>query len=439
MRKIGLCLTLAIAPVFPAPCVGDDRPQAEPAQEHDHSEYTPLSDRLGLTPTFELRGRIEVDAVLAAQSAASRAQIGDLQNGYGFRRARLGAQGTVGTSARWVAEIDFANGHFRPRDLFVGLTALPGVREVHVGYFREPFSLEGATSSRFITFLERSSLNALDPSRNWGVAGYWRPESERLAFAAGAFRTGTTDGGFSSGDDGNWAVTSRFTALPVYEEGEGEGVFRLVHVGGAFSQRTPPGGVVRYNPDPQSNILQVSDNPVSPFLPRVNIPSNSQQLFNVQAAGVRGRFSVQGEWFATTIQQVDAGVVFLHGAYVYASYFLTGEHRGYDRATASFGPVHVLRPVIRGESGLARGSGAWELAARFSVADFQSANLPPPPPTPPVLSPTGTVLCEATLGVNWYLNDFTRVMIDYTLAAPVAESQPVLPVHLFGIRTAIYW
>ena len=228
-------------------------------------------------------------------------------------------------------------------------------------------------------------------------------------------------------------------ALPVYDEGEGEGVFRLLHVGGAFSQRTPPGGIVSYDPDPQSNILQVSDNPVSPFLPQVNIASNSQQLFNVQAAAVRGPFSVQSEWFATTIQQVDAGVVFLHGVYVYGSYFLTGEHRGYDRTTASFGPVHVLRPVIRSDRDCRRGWGAVELAARFSVADFSSRNLPPPIPTMPVISPTGTVLHEATFGVNWYLNDYTRVMTNYTLAAPVAAGQPVLPVHLFGIRTAIYW
>src|SRR5262245_18615347 len=73
-------------PVFKEPVV----------QEHAPASSNPLAERL--KPTFELRGRIQVDAVMAAQSAASQAQIGDLQNGYGFRRARLGAQGTVGTS-----------------------------------------------------------------------------------------------------------------------------------------------------------------------------------------------------------------------------------------------------------------------------------------------------------------------------------------------------
>jgi phosphate-selective porin OprO/OprP len=357
-----------------------------------------------------------------------------LQGGYGFRRARIGAQGHVGDSASWVAEIDFANGNFRARDLYAGLTALPGVQEVKVGYFREPFSLEGSTSSRFITFLERSPVNQLDPARNWGVAGYWWPESERALFVIGAFRNETNNGGFS-GAGNHWAVTTRLTGLPVYEDGGG--VFRLVHVGAAFSQREPPDDMVQYNPGLQSNILDVADSPVSPFLPDVVVPSNSQQLYNLQAAVVVGPASVQGEWSATSIQQIGAGVVFLHGFYVDASVFLTGEHRSYERKVGGFGPVRVLRPLIRKGHWGASGCGAVELAARFSVADFASENLPLTPT--PVGSPTGTILYQSTFGVNWYLNDYTRLMANYVLSVPAARGFPALPVHGFGIRTAIYW
>ncbi|MBP3960176.1 hypothetical protein J8F10_33535 [Gemmata sp. G18] len=397
----------------------------------------PLAERLGLKPTIELRGRIEADAVVVSQSTSSKALIGDLQNGYGFRRARLGAQGTVGDSARWVAEIDFANGNFRPRDLYVGLTALPGLRELRVGYFREPFSLEGATSSRFITFMERSPLNELDPARDWGVAGRWWTENERATFALGAFRVGTNNGGFSGGDDGNWAVTTRLTGLPIYANDEG--IFRLIHIGGAFSHRVPPNGVVRYAPDAQSNILDVNDSPVSPFLPTINIPASSQQLYNLQAAAVFGPLSFQGEWFGTTIQQTGAGPVFLHGFYVDASYFLTGEHRGYDRTDAAFANVSVLRPLVRTPSTPATGFGAVELAARFAVGDFMSANLPKAPSGPFATASQGAVLFQMTLGANWYLNDYTRIMVNYTMATPDARGTPALPVHVFGVRTALFW
>ncbi|MCI0699641.1 MAG: hypothetical protein L0241_00955, partial [Planctomycetia bacterium] len=369
-----------------------------PATPHTPTSSNPLAERLELVQKVELRGRIEADAVIVSQSTSSKALIGDIQNGYGFRRARLGAQGTVGTSSRWIAEIDFANGLFRARDLFVGLTALPGVDELKVGFFREPFSLDGATSSRFITFLERSPLNELDPARNWGVAGNWWSASQRAHFAIGAFRDGTNNSGFSGGDGGNWAVTTRLTGLPVFVEEEG--TFRLVHIGGAFSNRRPFNGVVQYAPAPQTNILDVSDSPASPFLPRMNIPANSQQLYNLQAAAVFGSLSFQGEWFGTAIQQKGAGVVFLHGFYVETSYFLTGEHRGYDKKEASFSRVSVRRPLVRTAGEPSTGLGAIELALRFSVADFASPNLPPPPTSGPfALAPTGAVLYQPTFGV----------------------------------------
>jgi phosphate-selective porin OprO/OprP len=421
-------------PAMPA----DPTPSAVPAVPVTEAppSSNPLVERL--KPTFELRGRIEADAVMVAQSTSSKALIGDIQNGYGFRRARIGAQGNIGTSARWVAEIDFANGNFRARDLYVALTALPGLRELRVGFFREPFSLEGATSSRFITFLERSPMNVLDPARNWGVAGSWWPENERATFAIGAFRSDTNSSGFSGGDAGNWAVTMRLTGLPVYVDEEG--VFRLVHVGGAFSQRVPPNGFVVYAPAAQTNIIDVSDSPASPFLPKVNIPANSQQLYNLQAAMVYGPFSLQGEWFGTGIQQTGGGgPIFFNGFYAYASYFLTGEHRGYDRKGGAFSQVEVQRPLVRTLSRPASGCGAFELTARFSVADFRSNNLPPPSSGPFALAPQGAILLQTTFGMNWYLNDYTRVMFNYLIETPEARGLPALPVHVFGIRTAIFW
>jgi phosphate-selective porin OprO/OprP len=118
--------------------------------------------------------------------------------------------------------------------------------------------------------------------------------------AVGFFRDGTNSGGMSTGDGDNWAVTTRLTGLPVYEDGPG--VFRLVHLGGAFSHRLPADGVVTYETDFQSNLITTSDNPASPFLPAVDIPAHSQQLYNLQAAAVYGPLSVQGEWIATAVQ-----------------------------------------------------------------------------------------------------------------------------------------
>lgn len=393
----------------------------------------PLVERLNLKPTIQLRGRIEAEASMASQSAASKQVLGDLVNGYGFRRVRLGAQGTIGDSASWVSEVELAGGSVRLRDVFVGLDAIPGVRQIRIGHFREPYSLEGMTSSNFITFLERSPLNVLSPARNWGVCGYWWPDDERVLFTLGAFRDGTSSAGQSSGDDSSWAYTARLTGLPIYEDTEAG--FELAHVGGAFSQRTPPNGVLNFAPRTGSSLLTVEDNPGSPFLPAVTVNTESYQLYNLQAAYVWNSFSVQGEWMAASVQQTDAGPIFVHGVYAYASYFLTGEHRGYNRTRGSFDQVNVLRPVIKNKDDPRGGFGAIELAARFSYMDFNSPNLPLDSNGRPV----GTTLYEMTFGATWYLNSYTRLMFNYTAGMP--EKVGFIPVtaHLFGLRAAVYW
>jgi phosphate-selective porin OprO/OprP len=388
---------------------------------------------IDLQPTIRLRGRIEADATMAVQSAESKATIGDLQNGYGFRRVRLGAQGTITDSTSWVSEAELAGGNVRLRDVFIGLDALPRVRQVRIGHFREPYSLEGMTSSNFITFVERSTANVISPVRNWGVCGYWWPEDERVLYSLGVFRDGTPSSGQSHGDGDNWAFTTRLTGLPVYEP-DGD-LFRLVHLGGAFSQRVPPNGVINFTPRIGSNLVTVEDNPGSPFLPSVDVAASSYQLYNLQAAGVYGPFSVQAEWSAAAVQQSNAGSIFVHGMYAFASCFLTGEHRGYNRTRGSFDRIDVLRPVIRSANGQRRGLGAVELAGRFGCFDFNSPNLPPDRNG----LPAGTTLYELTLGLNWYLNSNTRMMFDYTAGMPDKVGFDPTVAHLFGIRTALFW
>ncbi len=188
-------------------------PEPRPAAAGDKSQPPTLEEFL--KPTFRVRGLIETEAVMAGQSRGSKATIGDLQNGYGFRRVRLGAQGVIGDSSRWVSEVELAGGNVQLLDVFVGLTAIPGVREVRVGHFREPFSLEAATGVPFVTFLERSPLNELDPARNWGVCGFWWPDDERMMFALGAFRNGANNAGQNTGDQDTWSYTARLTGLPI--------------------------------------------------------------------------------------------------------------------------------------------------------------------------------------------------------------------------------
>jgi phosphate-selective porin OprO and OprP len=391
-----------------------------------------VDDRPNLEPRFQMRGRIEAEATGAIQNGESKEIIGTLQNGFGFRRVRLGAQGNIDDSASWVSEVELAGGSVRLRDVFVGLDSIPGIRQVRIGHFREPFSLEGMTSSHYITFLERSPSNVISPARNWGVGGYWWTDDERVLFTLGAYRDGTGSNGQSTGDGGNWAYTSRLTALPIFAPDKNDD--HLVHVGGAFSHRKPSNGIIDFAPRTGSNLLTVEDNPGSPFLPRVRVAADHYQLYNVQAASVAGPLSFQTEWLAAAVEQ-PGGPIFIHGVYLFASFFLTGEHRSYNRTRGSFDRIDVINPFLRDTKKSARGTGAIELATRFSYFDFRSANLPLDSDGNPV----GTQLYEWSNGCNWYLNSNTRVMLDYTLGLPRKIGAQPTVAHIYGIRTAVYW
>ena len=95
--------------------------------------------------------------------------------------------------------------------------------------------------------------------------------------------------------------------------------------------------------------------------------------------------------------------LYFNTAYLMASYFLTGEHRGYNRKVGWFDHQKVFEPFfcVCTPDGICKGSGAWEVAVRWSYIDLDDA---------PVL---GGYLDDLTFGVNWWLNPNMRVMFNY--------------------------
>ncbi len=193
----------------PLPASTDQKPQSSAPAVPASQENDPLlsstgtdtvaapDDSQAATPTIKLRGRIQPETVIVSQSEKNQAIIGPLQDATGFRRARLGAEGTVGDQVNWVAEFDFAGGVISFRDVYVGVNELPVIDRVRVGHFIEPLSLEGMTSSNYFSFVERSPAYALEPARNWGVGIYSYTENERATLDVAAFRSGTSN---STGD-----------------------------------------------------------------------------------------------------------------------------------------------------------------------------------------------------------------------------------------------
>ena len=398
-------------------------------------DFSPLPQPIWSTSnaTFRLRGRIDYDMLSVSQSAKNQAAFGDLPDTAGLRRARIGAEGHFSDDARYLAELDFASGQVVIRDLFAGVGDVADAGELKFGHMREPFSLEGGTSANTFAFMERSPINDLDPARNWGVGFTKSGPNDDSTFSCGIFQSGMGPNDFGIVDGSETSVTGRWTRLLRYED-EGR---RFIHFGFATSSRIPDRQVVVINLRPSSPLLDLSDSSASAFVPKVAIPASYQQLFNAQWACNNGSFWSQAEWNGSVIHSLDGQTIFLHGTYLAAGYFLTGEHRDYQKQSGINGPIKVARPFLSGFSSTSierpPGYGAWEVAARVSYLDFSD--------TANVTSQqiVGTRLPQATIGVNWYLADRFRLMFNYYHSMPDLTTTGNSTASVFATRVAMFW
>jgi len=69
-------------------------------------------------PAIKMTGFFQLDAARFDQDATSRATLGDIQDGAGFRRARLGATGNLSEKTLYMFEIDIAQSQARFVDVW---------------------------------------------------------------------------------------------------------------------------------------------------------------------------------------------------------------------------------------------------------------------------------------------------------------------------------
>ena len=351
----------------------------------------------------KMGGRIMYDFAFFGQNDGITDRFGLLADGNEFRRSRLFVSGLLHRQVEFKAQYDFAGGQSAVKDVYVGVVKIPVLGGFRVGHFKEPFSLETHTSSKYITFMERSLPNVFGPERSGGAALHNQVLQNRLTWALGAFRD--TDP-FGDRSGGKFHFTGRLTGLPWYQDG-GE---KLLHLGLGYSRRRFDGESISISQRPEAHLAPKLVN-TGGFV------AAAADLLGVEAALVYGPVSLQTEYIRSDLAAPAASNPNLHGFYLQGSVFLTGEHRRYDTRGGGFGRVRPKRNLFKATGG----PGAWEAAIRYSQLDLDNGAL------------TGGELENLTLGLNWYLNPITRVMWNYVRS----EREDVGEVDIFQMRFQI--
>jgi phosphate-selective porin OprO/OprP len=232
------------------------------------------------------------------------------------------------------------------------------------------------------------------------MAYNWNAD-ETHTWALGVFDENTNEFGEDARDRAGIAVTGRTTWLPWYDDGPSGP--RFVQLGGSYSYRRLGEPEVRFGQTPEVT-LKEGNSRTPNFVETGEIAVDHYHVAGLEAVTVLGPFSLQGEYIALAGNQDDVDEsLFLHGGYVEAMYWLTGEHRNLLRKVGTFGPVTPRSPftgrAVNG--GREFGSGAWEAGARLSWIDLSHANI------------RGGEMTNVSLGLNWYYAVRSRVMLDY--------------------------
>lgn len=349
---------------------------------------------------LKIGGRIMADVAWMNSKGDMKTRFGKLKDDAELRRARLYTSGTIYEDFIYKLQFDFAGGDADLKDAYIGLQNIPYLGTLKVGHFKEPFSLEELTSSKYITFMERAIPNVFARGRNLGIGLNSHLFDERLTWAVGIFMDAD---GFGNATSNEYNLTARLTGLPWYEE-KGE---RLLHIGVSYSLVNPE-KTLRYRERPETHLA-------SRFLDTGSFAADYANLLGLETAVVYGPLSLQSEFIQAFVDETGgSSEAYFEGLYVQGSYFLTGEHRKYKKSAGTFSRVKPYKNFSIKE----RTFGAWEIAGRYSYLDLKDNDI------------NGGILQDVTVGLNWYLNPNMRIMGNYVHS----HRNGVGNAHIFQMR-----
>jgi phosphate-selective porin OprO/OprP len=313
-------------------------------------------------------------------------------NGVSVRRARLATKAQL--TPRWYAELDmdFADSRADLKDAYMGYSNGPFM--ARVGNFKETFSMETNTTSRYLTFLERPMSNTVfTPSRHLGVQASY--ELPKLMVVGGIHFQDVgdwevvqirKDNNSAFGRSEGYSFTGKVVHTPFFSEVRG------AHLGVAGSYRTPKTtdqlDAVRFDTRTNTSINRRK------YLDTDRIRQVSHYTFTgLEAAAFYRNLRVQGEYHMADVHRDnDLPSASFDGFYVMGSMLLFGGQQRYNPGEGEF-----TQPS-RGKSW-----GDVELAARYAYLNLNDEDAG-------IMGGAGEA---TTLGLNFHVNNNVKFMLNY--------------------------
>ncbi|PHR95372.1 MAG: porin [Blastopirellula sp.] len=346
----------------------------------------------------------------------------------GFRRLRLGLQGDVSETMHYKIEMDFAApDNFAFKDAYIGWNELPLLHTVLLGNQKRPYGLDMLNSSRYTVFMERSLyIDALNPdARRFGLQSYGLSENQAWNWRYGVMLLDNLQAvGHQRTDNYQSEVAGRLANTIWYDElSGGRGYAHWAISGSAAFPGDGDDDIFQTRPEARTD---------DKWFDTGDLSANSYQLIGLESVINIGAFQIGGEYQATFAQRASGAGNDLSfgGGYAYMSYWLTGEHTPWERKSGTMGRTKPFENffIVRDCNGCRQhGWGAWQVAARYSHADFTDEDI------------FGGVGDTFTFGMNWWWSPNSRMQFNYingSISERVATGAPSTDgwYNVYGLR-----
>lgn len=336
----------------------------------------------------------------------TEAALGDPMNpGTQFRRIRLGVTGQMYGNVRWQTEVEFSRSSLSLADVWIEL-ANCGFGSIRVGHQKEPIGFDQLASDRFVQFMERSFVNTLSPVRNTGVLLHGPVGGDAWLYQVGMFRdadgTGADTGNAKAGE---YNLTARISGRPIVDEESKS----WLHVGVS--------GRLTDNSDDAFTLGAKPAQNMAPNFLTVSAPVSDSKQVGLEAAYVTGPFTFLAEAGRIDCDVIGGSDSSIDALSVEASYWLTGESTAYDKGKGSFGRTSPKRNFGDGD-----GAGAWQIALRWDTISLDDGAF------------AAGEMDQWTLGVKWWLNPNTDVMLNLVHVKPDDAAGLLDAVTFVGVR-----
>jgi phosphate-selective porin OprO/OprP len=374
--------------------------------------------------SIALTGRMHFDMGAYPNYSPNRPNVApnNLNAGENLRRGRIGVLGKIAGDWNFGLIYDFGGSNDNGPAAGSSAAATPsgGIETAELtyngfrpfafelGYQDVPYTLDEATSSNDIMFIERASSQVIAANLAAGdfrsnIGGHWNNDRAWV----GVYGTGGTSGASHAGLGQQFGAVGRATyqilqsdAYSLHVGADVEGLMKPESNAGVRS-------ITTFSDRPEDRIDTTQILTTGTIGTAAN-PVSGANVAGFELAGGLGSLFGQAEYFHYTVNRTNASTLSFNGGYAQASYTLTGEHRKYNPGTGAYSGISPDHPFS-----LTGGTwGAWELAARYSVVDLNS-NFTPGVALTTTNGVAGGQQQIATLGVNWYVNNNIRFLFDY--------------------------